>query len=467
MATKHKLTYHKARQQWRKKKRIDGKDRYYYLGQSGVAKGDHAAYREALSEWDQINANLTDDGQQEADAERLSEATRQQSGAVHAIKELELHERAAAGEFSDDGEPGNPIHPHTADRIMGEARRLGVADLVADRVSAITAGGEAGSLTTLIEQFVAMHQRRHEVGDLSAGRFDTLRRDALHFGSWADANGITAEKIGAAAVEDYHGSIMGEVASGAISRAYARTRWVAFRMLIEWGWEREAWGLPRNLKARRFAINVPATKVATYPIDDLREVLDAAADRTQLYLLLMVNCGMYQSDISDLRPDEVTLSRSPRITRKRSKTADQENTPEVGYPLWPETAKLLKAHRCDDADRWLVNDAGEPLRADIIDDDGKLRRRDAIRSAVRRTYQKVNAQRKRDDRPKMPTHDLKLLRKLGADTITQNPKFGGRIADLYLGHSPRSMREKHYAGPEQAKLDEAVAWLGQSLDIGQ
>ena len=256
---------------------------------------------------------------------------------------------------------------------------------------------------------------------------------------------------------------MQDVAEGSISRAYARGRWVTFRMLIEWGWEREAWGLPRNLKARRFAINVPVTKIKTYPVDDLHEVLAAAADKTRLYMLLMLNCGMYQSDISDLHPSEVTLGKAPRITRKRSKTAEHEDTPTVADPLWPATATLLKAHRSKDAERFLANDSGEPLRIDSINDSGKLRWRDAIRSAVRRTYIKINNARQKAGTTPMPCHDLKLLRKTGADAITQNPDFGGRVADLYLGHSPRSMREKHYSNAEQAKLDEAIQWLGKNL----
>lgn len=49
-----KLTYHKARRQWRKFK--DG--RYYYLGRSGVNKTDRQAHDEAWAEWEQISSEL-------------------------------------------------------------------------------------------------------------------------------------------------------------------------------------------------------------------------------------------------------------------------------------------------------------------------------------------------------------------------------------------------------------------------
>ena len=177
MATTHKLTDFAARSRWKKKHR----GKVYYIGPAGVKKTDHAAYQKALAEWRQLEATLDADAQHQDDEQRLAEATRQQSGGLHPIIELQLAERSLAGEFSDDGEPGNPIHRITAARLMDEARRLGVADLLANRIQAVTLGGTTGDLAGLIGQFITTHQRRHQVGDLSAGRFDQLRRDANHF----------------------------------------------------------------------------------------------------------------------------------------------------------------------------------------------------------------------------------------------------------------------------------------------
>ena len=57
----------------------------------------------------------------------------------------------------------------------------------------------------------------------------------------------------------------------------------------------------------------------------------------------MLNCGMYQNDIAELRQEEVNWKKGT-ITRARSKTRER-NGPVVTYKLWPETLCLLKKHR--------------------------------------------------------------------------------------------------------------------------
>ena len=69
---------------------------------------------------------------------------------------------------------------------------------------------------------------------------------------------------------------------------------------------------------------------------------DGFSDKTKLYLLLMLNCGMYQNDIAELLDEEVNW-KNGTITRARSKTRDR-NGPVVTYKLWPETFALLKKH---------------------------------------------------------------------------------------------------------------------------
>ena len=63
--------------------------------------------------------------------------------------------------------------------------------------------------------------------------------------------------------------------------------------------------------------------------------------RTKLYLLLMLNAGMYQADVSDLGADEVNWQ-AGTITRKRSKRWKAVGSMSVTYKLWPETVELLR-----------------------------------------------------------------------------------------------------------------------------
>ena len=55
----------------------------------------------------------------------------------------------------------------------------------------------------------------------------------------------------------------------------------------------------------------------------------------------MLNCGMYQNDIAELRNEEVNWTRR-HDHRRRSKTRER-NGPVVTYKLWPETFALLRS----------------------------------------------------------------------------------------------------------------------------
>ena len=61
---------------------------------------------------------------------------------------------------------------------------------------------------------------------------------------------------------------------------------------------------------------------------------------------------------------------------------------------------------------------------------------------------------------------LKLLRKTAATMLESHPVYG-RYTSHFLGHSPRSIKDKHYAAPSQELFDEAIAWLGQQFGFAQ
>ena len=147
--------------------------------------------------------------------------------------------------------------------------------------------------------------------------------------------------------------------------------------------------LPGNIRSRRFRFNhSAAAEIETFTVDEVRALLaacDGFSERTKLYLLLMLNCGMYQNDIAELRQDEVNWSKGT-LTRARSKTRER-NGPVVTYKLWPETFALLKKHRAG-GELALTTDEGNPLVKYWLED-GKMRRYDAIQSAWTRLAEKM------------------------------------------------------------------------------
>jgi hypothetical protein len=66
------------------------------------------------------------------------------------------------------------------------------------------------------------------------------------------------------------------------------------------------------------------------------------------------------------------------------------------------------------------------------------------------------------------SRSMKYIRKTSATLIDQatiefdgreTRRFDDRIATLFLGHSPRSIKDRHYSRPAEDVLDEAIGWL--------
>src|SRR6185312_5979844 len=131
---------------------------------------------------------------------------------------------------------------------------------------------------------------------------------------------------------------------------YAHTLLMTAKQFISRLAEMKLIALLGNIRSRRFRFNHSApTKIETFTIEEVRQMLavcDGFSEKTKLYLLLMLNCGMYQNDIAELHRDEVNWTRGT-LTRARSKTRERHG-PIVTYKLWPETFALLKKHRAEE-----------------------------------------------------------------------------------------------------------------------
>jgi intergrase/recombinase len=60
--------------------------------------------------------------------------------------------------------------------------------------------------------------------------------------------------------------------------------------------------------------------------------------------------------------------------------------------------------------------------------------------------------------------NLKHLRKTSATLLGGNREFAS-VADLYLGHAPRSIADKHYKQAPMELLAYGVLWLGEQFGV--
>jgi integrase len=291
---------------------------------------------------------------------------------------------------------------------------------------------------------------------MSVGRYGAYRRNLNEFVGWIGPE-AAIEAIDSLKLEAWYAELSGRVAAGTTSPDYARNIFGATKMFISWLSGHGLLSLPGNLSNRRFKFGKGklVTRADLFTAEEIRFVLSAAGPRLRLFLLLMLNAGMYQGDISDLGEDEVDWE-GRTITRARSKTGGQV----VRYRLWPETLALLKECRhagnpvlnARGAPRVLLTTEGKPLTAYWLEN-GKERRYDTIQSLYSTLKREAGSQK-----------PMKSLRKTAASELATHPSYKFYV-QYYLGHSPRSVAEQHYLVPSDEEFFEALEWLRGRLGL--
>ncbi len=234
------------------------------------------------------------------------------------------------------------------------------------------------------------------------------------------------------------------------SVAYARDVFSVTKGFVRWLWEQGAIDLPKNIGSKSFKFGNCVKAIETWTTAEFKMAVEQAPGKLKLALLLMTNCGMTQEDVSDLLDSEVDWTEG-RITRKRSKTGSHENVPTVCYKLWPSTFELLKKFRSG-TERVLLTESGLPYVRKMLKANGKLSKANGFASSWVHVKKRIKLNR-----------PLKHLRKLGATLLEKHETYG-RLKVLFLGHSPKSVTDRHYAAPPQALFDAAILWMGQQLD---
>jgi integrase len=339
------------------------------------------------------------------------------------------------------------------DSILGVgeyARIKGQAEAIVDR--GVTATPPERTVEAQVEAWKKLLRGVCQSGQMSEGRFDAYCRNIRVFEEWID--GKTAiDAIDEAKLEGYFTHLSVQVGAEKYSPTYAHTLLMTAKQFISRLAELRLIPLPGNIRSRRFRFNHSAPqRIETFTVEEVRALLEACegfSERTRLYLLLMLNCGMYQNDIAELRKDQVNWTRGT-ITRARSKTRER-NGPVVTYKLWPETLSLLERYKAREGELALTTDEGKPLVRYWLEDEA-MRRYDVIQSAWSRLKGKAK-----------PRLSMKHLRKTGASLLGRHPQYKF-YANHYLADSPRTVADKHYVTPSEEEFCLALDWLrGQIL----
>jgi len=274
-----------------------------------------------------------------------------------------------------DGSPQRITRDIWRDRLKQQERRTALRD---------------DTLHTHVEEYISQKEQQVEVGQLSAGRAYAIRLHLSYFRDWLGRDMGVAEIDGSALLK-YQSHLLSNLKVKEWSRTTAQHYLKTVKAFVRWLWQIEAIPtLPRVLDGKSGPLNIGSNTpaVVVYTCDEVTRLLKAASDRTRLYILLMLNCGMTQKDISDLTVEEVDWEQG-RITRKRSKTSQFENVPTVSYLLWSETFRLLRQERSPvSSGRLLENANGSAICTEQIGSDGKFKKTDNVKNAFDRLRKK-------------------------------------------------------------------------------
>jgi integrase len=286
---------------------------------------------------------------------------------------------------------------------------------------------------------------------MDAGRFDAYQRHIKIFEKWVGADTLV-DVLNGQKLEEWWAFLSLRVGEGAYSPSYAKTIFMTTKQFVCRLGELGLIPLPGNIRSTRFKFGDGPKAVDRLGLDDVNTLLAGCAgfsDRTRLYILLCLNCGMYQSDISDIGVDEIDWA-AGTLSRPRSKTPKGQR---VKYKLWPETLKLLKKFRAQTTvlsdrgqNRVLLTEDGNPL-VNCWLENAKMRRYDCIHSAFTRLFEKVKLNR-----------PIKLLRKTSASELASHPVYGAYV-QYFLAHSPKGVADRHYIKPDDDQFFKALDWL--------
>ena len=307
---------------------------------------------------------------------------------------------------------------------------------------------EGEAIGDYIDRFVKQKRNKANADEIDPERYSAYRTQANFFGTWANRH-EPVQSLNSRMMEEFHAHLLSLVAAKKMSPSYAKNTLDTAKQFARYCYMHDAIPIPKNIvDSKTLSITVPKTKSKTVSIGKVKELLAIENERLKLYILMMLNCGMYQSDISNLLREQVVAG---RIVRKRSKTEFHENVPTVTYRLWNATARLLNKQGRTDGDLALTNRNGGRLRRSWIGDDGAVKKVCNISSMYKRL----------DIEGKPP---LSTLRKTSANLLYNNEQYRS-LSKLWLGHSPDSVQEIFYVTAGDNILDGAIQWLGEQYGV--
>lgn len=297
------------------------------------------------------------------------------------------------------------------------------------------------TITELFDRYMKL--REAEVGTkISSGQYVVYRNSIRPFVAWYGDRPV--KKIDGGVWEAWYAHVLTTPQpNGDPYSSESKKKFLAYpKHFLRWLVDKEVVKPFTTLADKRFGVSSDRAELETLSTEVVSAILASVTDRhLKCMLMVMLNTGMSQVDISQLTPKEY---RDGRIVHGRSKTS-KRNTRSVSWILWQATIDLIEECKCR-GELLFRTSEGEPWRI--------TEWKNGKHSLVDRAGKEFG---------KLKTGcTLKQFRALGGSKIRR--QFGKHVADHFLGHGQNQVEAAYFAR-EQAELDEAVLWLGKELKV--
>jgi integrase len=382
--------------------------------------------------------------QDEISLAQINQDTKQEQWATTALRTVRATDDSNLGEVKEllglDDSPEQHAAKNVVKSIVSKKRKKEVQ----------TSG--------LVEEWLKFRLVDVKTGDLSAGGYTNIKRQAERFASFCP-NILNANPM---KIAEYRADLQ----LSDMARTSQRDCLSTAKSFLEWCSDTAEVIEPiRALRKRGTGIKVPTKKtVSIWEDEDIHDLFATVTGPMKLHLLLMLNTGAYESDIGTWEKTTLddkgkkipTFNRQARtITFKRHKEKHVEEVPTVTYHLWDETYKLLCQHEAEHESLLLTTSTNTSLWSRCLDEKTKKMK---AKSTIGKNYR---AYRKKMKKTQWGTLDD--LRKTSASKLRSHEGRFAKFTQYFAGHSPKGTTDTFYVKPSQEDFDKAVIWLGQQF----
>jgi hypothetical protein len=351
------------------------------------------------------------------------------------------------------------------------------------------------AIKDLIESYLN-HQRAKVPSQFTVKHYKEMYEKLTYFLEFTQANELTdVSEITVARLQQFHNEQLYWLTvpkeQNGVNRATVKKRLDCLKNWLLWCEEIGLYQTPgyllkfNKVKSPRIDPETTGTNGKdnpTFSVDEIRQLWQLATERMRLYLLLGLNCGFTQVDISTLHWNHYKADAT--IDRLRHKTKHHTHAIRQVFKLWPETNSLLLKFATAGDGLMLQTTTGNELVTGRINDDGSVTETDSIRLAFNRLRTQWFKQQIFRDHPelakrcrtpdetkrkndqldellkqarKADNRGFKVFRKSAANELEHTAKYKDLVS-LFLAHSETATK-KFYTNPDYSALVPATNYL--------